>query len=76
MNNMKTKVISIIGLFVLLALGTLVFIATEVKAEAPVSFESAAQGYIVPMAGSCSYFCSKCIPIGHNGACTSAKVCC
>jgi len=72
---MKTKMISIIGLFVLLALGTVLLMATETKAEAPVSFEEAAQGYVMPMAGSCNYFCSKCVPL-NGGACTAAKACC
>jgi len=72
---MKTKIISIIGLFVLLALGTVLLVAHEVKAAAPVSFEQAAQGYVTPMIGSCNYFCSKCLAVS-SGACTAAKSCC
>jgi hypothetical protein len=72
---MKTKMISIIGLFVILALGTVLLMATETKAEAPTTFEQAAQGYVVPMIGSCNYFCSKCLAVS-SGACTSAKSCC
>jgi len=72
---MKTKVISIIGLFVLLAVGTVLLLATETKAAEPVSFEQVAQGYVTPMSGSCNYFCSKCVPL-NGGACTSARSCC
>jgi hypothetical protein len=72
---MKTKIISIVGLFVLLALGTVLLLATEAKAAAPVSFEEAAQGYVVPMSGSCNYFCSKCLAVS-SGACTAGKSCC
>jgi hypothetical protein len=72
---MKTKIISVIGLFVILALGTVLMLTTEAKAAEPVSFESAVQGYVVPLAGSCNYFCSKCVPI-NGGPCTSAKSCC
>jgi len=72
---MKTKIISIIGLFVLLAVGTVLLLATETKAAAPVSFEQAAQGYVTPMTAGCNYFCSKCLVVS-NGACTSAKSCC
>ena len=71
---MKTKIISIVGLFVLLAIGTVLMLATETKATASASFEQAAQGYITPK-GSCNYFCSKCLPL-NGGACTAAKVCC
>jgi hypothetical protein len=72
---MKTKIISIVGLFVLLALGTVLLLATETKAAETVSFEQAAQGYVVPMIGSCNFFCPKCVPL-NGGACTAAKVCC
>lgn len=71
---MRTKIVSMIGLFVLLALGT-VLVATEAKAAAaPVSFEQAAQGF-TPMSGSCNYFCSKCIPL-NGGACNAFRSCC
>jgi hypothetical protein len=73
---MKTKILSIVGLFVLLALGT-ILVATEAKAAAtPVSFENAVQGYITPMSGTCTRFCTRCTPIGHGGACTTSGACC
>ena len=71
---MKTKIIYLVGLFVLFALGT-VLVATEAKATAaPVSFEDAAQGYVA--AGTCTRVCSKCLPLGHGGACTLSGSCC
>jgi len=73
---MKTKIISIVGLFVLLALGT-VLVATEAKAATePVSFESAINGYNVQPMGTCTRICTKCLIIGHGGACTTSGSCC
>ena len=72
---MKTKIISIVGLFVLLALGTVLLIAPEAKAASTTTFEEAAQGYVIPMSGSCNWFCVKCVPV-NGGACTAAKACC
>jgi len=70
---MKTKIALIIGLFALLALGTV--IVTADNNAAPISFEQAAQGYVTPMTASCNYFCSKCVPI-NGGACNAGKSCC
>lgn len=72
---MKTKIALILVVFTLLALGTVLVTAQSSTVE-PTSFEQAAQGYVVPMAGSCNYFCSKCVPINIYGACTSGKACC
>jgi len=71
---MKTKIALIVGLFALIALGTVLVTAENTNA-APVSFEQAAQGYVTPMAGSCNYFCAKCVPL-NGGACNMAKSCC
>jgi hypothetical protein len=72
---MKKELILVFGLFALLAL-SMVLVSSEKATATDVqpSFEEAAQGYVV--LGTCNYFCSKCVPIGHNGACTSLKACC
>jgi hypothetical protein len=73
---MKTKTVFIIGLFVLLALGTVLLVSSEAKAAEPVNFENAVNGYNVQPMSTCTRVCSKCLPLGHNGACTTSGACC
>ena len=71
---MKTKIIAIVAVFLVLAIGAVLVNAASTETSTT-TFASAANGYTV-MAGSCNYFCAACVSLGHNGACTSGRACC
>jgi hypothetical protein len=73
---MKTKIISIVALFALLVVATvLVAVPNEAATTDAGNVYNIDNPYVQTLAG-CTRYCSNCVKYGHGGACTLSGSCC
>ena len=72
---MNTRILLLVAMFALLAMGTAIVSAETVSNIETFSFTEYVSGGVQPMS-SCGYVCAYCIPKNKYGSCTMGGVCC